>query len=282
MLRLLLPPDPPLAPLLHACAVVDLPGGPYRLPAALHPLLLVVLDGEIRYRTALTAPEQALPRLALSGPTTATREARARAGTRILTASLRPGALAALFGIGADMLLDRLLALDTLLPGALLTPLQDQLEAPAASPHRAVAAVQAMLLAALRREPPRHRPLLLPPAWRTLPVDEIARRCGLGPRQFERRFAHSHGQPLRSYRRQLRCSAVLIDAICGRGRPDAWAGIALDAGYSDQAHFSRDLVRYTGHTPTALRRGIAAADPALWPYRYAASELRALFGPDGY
>jgi AraC-like DNA-binding protein len=33
----------------------------------------------------------------------------------------------------------------------------------------------------------------------------------------------------------------------------AWADLALGHGYSDQAHLARELRRFTGQTPRALR-----------------------------
>jgi AraC-like DNA-binding protein len=54
-----------------------------------------------------------------------------------------------------------------------------------------------------------------------------------------------------------------VDAL----RPVDWPELAQTAGYFDQAHFSRELKDFTGHTPTeylALRRRFPA-EPGFPP-----------------
>jgi hypothetical protein len=41
----------------------------------------------------------------------------------------------------------------------------------------------------------------------------------------------------------------------GRRGADGMAGLAIDAGYADQAHLSRECLRLTGVTPTQLLGG---------------------------
>ena len=72
--------------------------------------------------------------------------------------------------------------------------------------------------------------------------------------------------------------------------PPAWevpaselaAGLAALGGYYDQAHLHRDLLSFTGYSPSALLAGVASDDPAFWPYRLAREQLQSLFGPGGY
>ena len=104
----------------------------------------------------------------------------------------------------------------------------------------------------------------------------------IGARQFERRFLASHGQSLRSFRHQLRCSQALISLIDHGGVATSWAEHALDAGYGDQSHLHRDVMRFTGVTPGRLASGIANGDPRFWPYLAARQRVQALFGPTGY
>jgi AraC-like DNA-binding protein len=62
----------------------------------------------------------------------------------------------------------------------------------------------------------------------------FAERVGLTPKRFER---------IRRFRR-------VVDSI-ELGRPVAWAQVALESGYYDQAHLIRDFREFSGITPTA-------------------------------
>ena len=63
--------------------------------------------------------------------------------------------------------------------------------------------------------------------------------------------------------RVLRLQRLLRALDAGRGDDLAW--LALDLGYADQAHMTREAVRLAGRTPGELRRGarrLAAVSPA--------------------
>ena len=81
-----------------------------------------------------------------------------------------------------------------------------------------------------------------------VPVDDLARRCGLGARQLERLFRDAVGLPPKTLARLARFQAAL--RACEDGRPLAAAGLA--AGYADQAHFTREFRRVAGLTPSAF------------------------------
>ena len=49
------------------------------------------------------------------------------------------------------------------------------------------------------------------------------------------------------------------------GRPD-WAAVAVDSGYSDQAHLCREVRRIAGMSPADLKRAIDQ-DESFWTYR---------------
>jgi hypothetical protein len=69
--------------------VKALPGGGYVLPAGMHPLVLVILRGEIR--VCRPGGMQPMARISLCGGTRESLRAWAAPGTRILTLAVKPG-----------------------------------------------------------------------------------------------------------------------------------------------------------------------------------------------
>lgn len=90
-------------------------------------------------------------------------------------------------------------------------------------------------------------------------IDELARHFGKSRRQIERLFPHTVGVPLKFFctLSRLRHAAGLIVQPSRR----SLTAIALDAGYSDQAHMTRDFRRLAGATPGRLAR-----DDAFFQY----------------
>ncbi|AEG93229.1 helix-turn-helix domain-containing protein [Ramlibacter tataouinensis] len=76
-----------------------------------------------------------------------------------------------------------------------------------------------------------------------------AGRVGVSERSLERTTARATGQPPR-YWRSL--SRVRRAAMALRS-PASLAEIAADHGYADQAHFSRECLRWLGQSPARLR-----------------------------
>ena len=79
-------------------------------------------------------------------------------------------------------------------------------------------------------------------------VQSAASAIGLSERQLERLFADVVGVSPREYRRILRFRRAIVAAGGGARLAD----VALEAGYTDQAHFSRDVRDLTGHSPRSL------------------------------
>lgn len=272
-------PSPGLADCVRSALVTHLPGGRYILPAALHPVMLVIVQGGIVVlRDGVEVP---LPRLALCGGTRGPRDARAEAGTRIVTLSLLPGGVGALFGVPAGALMEEAVDLAEVTDGTGRGLLAGFVDGLAAAMEDSLSRLW-VLLEALRRDTAGKSDLWVPPSLLSLPGTALAAQFGLGQRQFERRFRDSYGQPLRSYRQQLRCSRLLL-ALGAAMRPaDGWAEIAVAAGYADQAHLCRDVRRFTGYSPAGLLAGVAGDDPAFWPYRIDPLMRARHFGPSGF
>jgi AraC-like DNA-binding protein len=79
-------------------------------------------------------------------------------------------------------------------------------------------------------------------------VAVLAKRAGLSPRQFERRFVSEVGMPPKIFGRIARFEMALH---CKMHSPSLrWAEIAHDLGYYDQMHMVRDFRRLSGAAPS--------------------------------
>jgi transcriptional regulator GlxA family with amidase domain len=80
-------------------------------------------------------------------------------------------------------------------------------------------------------------------------VDELASSLGFSERQLRRRFLDAVGYGPKTLQRVLRLRRFLAQAV---GSSDGLARAAIDAGYADQAHLSRECRALTGLTPVEL------------------------------
>jgi AraC-like DNA-binding protein len=81
-------------------------------------------------------------------------------------------------------------------------------------------------------------------------VAEVAAECGLSHKHFIQRFERSVGLPPKLYARVARLASVLP-----RIQDDATLALAaVAAGYSDQAHFTREFRALSGITPGGYLR----------------------------
>jgi AraC-like DNA-binding protein len=80
-------------------------------------------------------------------------------------------------------------------------------------------------------------------------IDAAARTAGMSIRGFQIRFRECVGTTPKEFARLMRLQATLR-ALDG---DSSLSGLAADAGFSDQAHVTRELRRVTGLTPARLR-----------------------------
>jgi AraC-like DNA-binding protein len=135
----------------------------------------------------------------------------------------------------------------------------------AETPSQALMSLQAHLLHEFRGSAVRVDPLvgeavhgLMP--WHPVNIDALANHLALSASQLRRRCLHAVGVSPKVLQRTLRFQGFLALAQAGvtaSGRRDAdgMAGLAVDAGYADQAHLSRECLRLTGLTPRQLLGG---------------------------
>jgi AraC-like DNA-binding protein len=133
--------------------------------------------------------------------------------------------------------------------------------AAAGTPERALTFLQAHLLREFRRAG--HVDPLVGAAvkalmpWQPVYIDTLATHLALSASQLRRRCLHAVGMSPKVLQRTLRFQGFLALAQAGvmaTGRRDAdgIAGLAVDVGYADQAHLSRECLRLTGLTPRQL------------------------------
>lgn len=91
----------------------------------------------------------------------------------------------------------------------------------------------------------------------TLPVSSIAAAAHSTVRTLERKFRQSSGHTVKDISGLMRFEQVRNRLLL---QPDTGlAGLALEAGYTDQAHLSRAFKRYSGITPAAFARNAKQA-----------------------
>ena len=100
--------------------------------------------------------------------------------------------------------------------------------------------------------------MLMP--WYPVNIDTLATHLALSASQLRRRCLHAIGMSPKVLQRTLRFQGFLALAqagarATGRRGTDGMAGVAVDVGYADQAHLSRECFRLTGLTPRQLLGG---------------------------
>lgn len=172
-------------------------------------------------------------------------------------AVLRPGAAECLFGgVTADALAERHTPLDALW-GAAAHRLRERLLA-LRSPHDRLAVFEAELAARLPRVHGLHPAVAsaLAQFQRGEPVAAAVRDSGFSHRRFLQLFRQGVGLAPKTYLRVLRFQRVLPVLRSDNAPP--LATLAADMGYSDQSHFNREFMAFSGVTPLAYRQRIGA------------------------
>jgi AraC-like DNA-binding protein len=171
-------------------------------------------------------------RLVVAGPQTTARVVAIPAGTASMGVRFRVGAAGAALGLPAADLLDATVGVDELWGDGLAERVLET-----ATPLRE-------LVFAVRERVDREPDPLVRAAATGTPREAL----GIGDRQLRRRFADAVGYGPKTLERILRFQRFLALA---RGERDL-ARLALEAGYADQAHLTRECSRLAGLPPAAL------------------------------
>jgi AraC-like DNA-binding protein len=134
----------------------------------------------------------------------------------------------------------------------------------AGTPEQALMFLQAHLLqeyrSALHLDPLVDEAVRALMPWHPVSIDTLATHLALSASQLRRRCLHAVGMSPKVLQRTLRFQGflALVQAgarATGRRGADGMAGLAVDVGYADQAHLSRECLRLTGVTPRQLLGG---------------------------
>jgi AraC-like DNA-binding protein len=174
----------------------------------------------------------------------------------------RPGLAASLLGIPATELLNQEVQLRDMcarLAARLSSPVAEQ-----PSVTGKLAAIEAALTTHLAEARPADAVVTAAIAWLaqhpSSRVHQLSRLLGLSSRQLQRRFSAAVGYGPKTFHRILRFQRVLALARKPQVCDGNLSWLALETGYADQAHMTREMQRLAGQQPTAL---LAKVDTTL-------------------
>lgn len=186
--------------------------------------------------------------------------ARFPAGTRVVGARWHPGRAPALLGLPAAELLNQSVALRDVWNARLTSSFEQVCEQPDLLARRS--ALQDLLLSHLGDAAPGDAIVSASIRWLARHphgrVGQLSRWIGISGRQLQRRFSESVGYGPKSFQSILRFQRLLHFASRAVGRRSL-AELSADAGYSDQAHMTREVQRFSGSAPTALFQSAQSA-----------------------
>ena len=171
-----------------------------------------------------------------------------------LGVELKPGASLALFGLAADRLAGRYLDLADLVPARARRDFAGLQRLPADGRllDRAEDLLLVCLQARVAAPPPERWDETLAALTDGTPVLALATASGLSHRAWLQRFRAAVGCTPRAWRELARFSRALPALREQPRRP--LSELALDLGFHDQAHLSRQFAAHAGVTPARYRR----------------------------
>lgn len=216
------------------------------VPAGQRVIERVLPDGAVRLAVHLGNR----PRAEVIGPSAAPALVRLAGTLEGFSLTLRPGAATALLGVPAAALRDRVLPLEDLW-GAAGLALAERVAGQRGDAARAAALQQTL---AERDAAAGEVPAVLAAATQLMAqrgghvaLGDLAAATGLGERRLQQLFRLHLGLSPRSLGRLARLHA-LLRALRRRERP-AWAELAAERGFFDQAHLANEFRALCGLTP---------------------------------
>lgn len=251
-----------------ACAIVRrVPAGSYAAPlrtdvqANRYACLNLVVEGAVE-----VAGGGMLPRLCLTGPFTAPLATQVEGAVRSVSIVMQPWLAGRSLGIDTSAIVDRIIELDARHPG-----LKDLFDAATRLTQNIAdtgpfwPALDAWL------GDPSGAPQLAFDTLLSKGVRAAAAECGLSERHYRRRFVREMGLRPGAWVRIRRLEHVMRELAAPQEAQGsrALSELALDAGYADQAHMSREARALAGHSPGGLHGLFQSEVDAPWPLQAA-------------
>ncbi|XVV09910.1 helix-turn-helix domain-containing protein [Actinoplanes sp. CA-131856] len=177
----------------------------------------------------------------VAGPDTTAQLGLPVVGSRHVALRFGAGTGAGVLGVPACEIVDRQVPLDDLWPAAEVRAIAesgDPLAALTAAARRRWQGADRVMVAVAGA------------ARAGVPVGLVAERCGLSARQLQRRSNNAFGYGPKTLHRVFRLQRAVALARGGA----AFAAVAADAGYADQAHLAREVRAMAGVPLGALLR----------------------------
>ena len=245
-------PSAPLAPFVDRFTIVE---SATEVTRVLLPEPGLVLG--VRYGGAASVVDgdrtTRLADLVLTGLLDHARRMRTAAGSGIVLAMFRPTGAASLLRAPLHELFGQTVALDALLPRALVSRLGHQIASQPDHTHR-IAILERFLLERMTPEPP--DPIAtaavraIQRARGSLRIAALARELGISQDPLEKRFRRAIG----ASPKQIASLVRIRHAIAAGHTGASWSRVAHDAGYFDQSHFIREFRAFTGASPARFFR----------------------------
>jgi AraC-like DNA-binding protein len=238
------------------------PHAEHMLPSGRAQLVFAMHETPIAWRAVASGRWTDWSRCIVHGPQSSFYIAGPKPAGVSVGVSFRPGAAGAVLGVSLEELADRHVELASIW-GSRGLDLHHQLMT-TREPERAFRILEENLLARI------YRPLLLHPAvgqalaapagsLSSARVANLQRASGYSPKHFINLFRLGVGIRPKHYYRIRRFNCV-VEAMAA-GRHCGLGDLAAAAGYSDQAHLTRDFKEFAGVTPTQYQP--SAADRPL-------------------
>src|SRR4051794_22123658 len=185
--------------------------------------------------------------IAAIGPMTSYRDFVQPAGRILIGVRFRPGMWTAQVGVPGDHMTDAIVPLDDIW-GKRARELQERLTG-SESLDRCVRILEGALPAAAEPTPMQKALAWMAKNHGCVSIDDLAAQAGLSARQFRRLCVELTGLTPKFLARVLRFRRALQHV---HAHPCAFARLALDCGYYDQAHFINEFRELSGRTPAAV------------------------------